>query len=102
MGNKILLGFVILSLLIGSGSCADTKESGGIEVKELTLDELRRETLIVATELGSASLAIEVKRYIYDNPDSRLTPEILDSLNIKSDSISRLQIYDVMEDREKK
>ena len=98
MGNKILLGFVILSLLIGLGSCADTKESGGIEVKELTLDELRRESLIVATELGSASLAIEVKRYIYDNPDSRLTPEILDSLNVKSDSISRLQIYDVMKD----
>lgn len=94
MGNKILLGFVILSLLIGLGSCDDTKESDG----ELSSNELRRESLITATELGSASLAIEVKRYIYDNPDSRLTPEILDSLNVKSDSISRLQIYDVMKD----
>jgi hypothetical protein len=102
MRNKILLVFVILSLAIGLGSCTDTKESGGIEVKELTADELRRESLIKATELGSASLAIEVKRYIYDNPDSRLTPEILDSLNVKSDSISRLQIYDVMKNVERK
>lgn len=90
--------FAILSLLIGLGSCADTKESGGIEVKELSSNELKRESLIVATELGSASLAIEVKRYLYDNPDSRLTTEILDSLNVKSDSISRLQIYDAMKD----
>jgi hypothetical protein len=58
--------------------------------------------LIVATELGSASLAIEVKRYLYNNPDSRLTPEILDSLNVKSDSISRLQIYDAVGDRVRK
>ena len=102
MRNKILLMFAILSLTIGLGSCADTKESGGIEVKELTADELRREPLIVATELGSASLAIEVKRYLYDNPGSRLTPEILDSLNVKSDSISRLQIYDAVGDRVRK
>lgn len=102
MGNKILLGFVILSLLIGLGSCSDTKESDGIEVKELSSKELRRESLIVATELGSASLAIEVKRYLYNNPDSRLTPEILDSLNVKSDSISRLQIYDAVGDRVRK
>lgn len=94
--------FAILSLTIGLGSCTDTKESGGIEVRELTADELRRESLIVATELGSASLAIEVKRYLYDNPGSRLTPEILDSLNVKSDSISRLQIYDVMKNVERK
>ena len=98
MRNKNLLVFAILSLAIGLSSCTNTKEGDGIEVKELSSNE----SLIVATELGSASLAIEVKRYIYDNPDSRLTPEILDSLNIKSDSISRLQIYDVMEDREKK
>ena len=88
----------ILSLTIGLGSCADTKESGG----ELSSNELRRESLIVATELGSASLAIEVKRYLYDNPGSRLTTEILDSLNVKSDSISRLQIYDAVGDRVRK
>ena len=92
MRNKILLVFAILSLAIGLSSCADTKEGGGIEVKELSSNE----SLIVATELGSASLAIEVKRYLYDNPGSRLTPEILDSLNVKSDSISRLQIYDAV------
>lgn len=97
MGNKKLLVFAIASLVIGLSSCANTKESGGIEVKEP-----RRESLIVATELGSASLAIEVKRYLYDNPDSRLTPEILDSLNVKSDSISRLQIYDAVGDRVRK
>ena len=102
MGNKKLLVFAIASLVIGLSSCANTKESGGIEVKELSSKELRRESLIVATELGSASLAIEVKRYLYDNPDSRLTPEILDSLNVKSDSISRLQIYDAVGDRVRK
>ena len=98
MGNKILLGFVILSLAIGLSSCTNTKEGDGIEVKELSSNE----SLIVATELGSASLAIEVKRYLYDNPGSRLTPEILDSLNVKSDSISRLQIYDAVGDRVRK
>ena len=94
--------FAILSLAIGLSSCTNTKEGDGIEVKELSSNELRRESLIVATELGSASLAIEVKRYLYDNPGSRLTPEILDSLNVKSDSISRLQIYDVTKNVERK
>lgn len=94
--------FAILSLTIGLGSCADTNESGGIEVRELSSRELRRESFVKATELGSASLAIEVKRYLYDNPGSRLTPEILDSLNVKSDSISGLQIYDVMKNVERK
>ena len=98
MRNKNLLVFAILSLAIGLSSCTNTKESGGIEVKELSSNE----SLIVATELGSASLAIEVKRYLYDNPGSRLTPEILDSLNVKSDSISRLQIYDAVGDRVRK
>lgn len=94
--------FAILSLTIGLGSCTDTKESGGIEVKELSSNELRRESFVKATELGSASLAIEVKRYLYDNPGSRLTPAILDSLNVKSDSISKLQIYDATRDRVRK
>ena len=98
MRNKNLLVFVISYLAIGLTSCASPKESDG----ELSSNELRRESLIVATELGSASLAIEVKRYPYDNPDSRLTPEILDSLNVKSDSISRLQIYDAVGDRVRK
>ena len=98
MRNKNLLVFAILSLAIGLSSCTNTKEGDGIEVKELSSNE----SLIVATELGSASLAIEVKRYLYDNPGSRLTPEILDSLNVKSDSISRLQIYDAVGDRVRK
>ena len=102
MRNKILSTLAILSLAIGLSSCTNTKEGGGIEVKELSSNELRRESLIVATELGSASLAIEVKRYLYDNPGSRLTPEILDSLNVKSDSISILQIYDAVGDRVRK
>lgn len=102
MRNRNLLVFVTLSLVIGLGSCTDTKESGGIEVRGLSSRERRRESLIKATELGSASLAIEVKRYLYDNPDRMLTPEILDSLNAKSDSISSLQIYDVTKNVERK
>ena len=98
MRNKNLLVFANLSLAIGLSSCTNTKEGDGIEVKELSSNE----SLIVATELGSASLAIEVKRYLYDNPGSRLTPEILDSLNVKSDSISILQIYDAVGDRVRK